>query len=60
MVLMPTTAGTVYAIDRKSGEVAWAHKLSEALITGICPAGKRRIVVTALDGTVAAIVWQKR
>ncbi|HOT97104.1 MAG TPA: PQQ-binding-like beta-propeller repeat protein [bacterium] len=59
MVLMPTTSGRVYAIDNKTGKVAWVHQLSEALITGICPAGKRRIVVTALDGTVAAIVWRR-
>jgi outer membrane protein assembly factor BamB/predicted phosphodiesterase len=59
LVLMPTTAGTVYAIDKKTQQVAWAHRLSDALITGICPAGKGRIVVTVLDGTVAAIIWKK-
>jgi outer membrane protein assembly factor BamB/predicted phosphodiesterase len=59
VIFMPTTAGIVYAVDKRTHRIAWVHKLSNALVTGICPAGKAGVLVTTLDGTVACITYQR-
>jgi hypothetical protein len=46
------------AIDKTTRQVAWKHKLTNALINGITPAGKNRILMTSLDGKVASIKYQ--
>jgi outer membrane protein assembly factor BamB/predicted MPP superfamily phosphohydrolase len=58
LVLVPTCNGVVVAIDKTTRQVAWKHKLTNALINGITPAGKNRILMTSLDGKVASIKYQ--
>ena len=57
LVLMPTTAGTIYAVDKKEQRVVWTFKLADALITGLALAGKNRIVAVSLDGAAACLEW---
>jgi outer membrane protein assembly factor BamB len=53
LIFVPTTAGVVVAIDRKTHLVAWKYKVCNALINAILPVGKRKILVSTLDGKVA-------
>ncbi|MDP3915155.1 MAG: PQQ-binding-like beta-propeller repeat protein [Bacteroidota bacterium] len=55
LIFVPTTNGTVVAIDKITHQVAWKHKLSNALINAIQPVGENRILVTILDGRVACL-----
>lgn len=57
LVLVPTCNGVVVAIDRTTHQVAWKYKLTNALINGVTPAGKNRILVTSLDGKVANVEY---
>lgn len=57
LVLVPTTAGTVVAIDRNNAQVAWKHKISNALVNYIAPLSPNRILVTTLDGWVVCIEY---
>jgi len=51
-VFVPTTSGTIVAIDKKTHQVAWKHKVSNALINAIVPVGRDKILVSVLDGKV--------
>lgn len=55
LVFVPTTSGTVVAIDKTTHRVAWKYKLSNALINAIQPVGQHQLLVTVLDGRVACL-----
>ena len=52
---VPTSAGLVVAINRKTHLVAWKHKISNAMINAVLPVGRKRILVSVLDGEIAAL-----
>ena len=58
LIFVPTTNGTVVAIDKTTHQVAWKYKLSNALINAIQPVGENRILVTILDGRVACLQFK--
>jgi outer membrane protein assembly factor BamB/predicted MPP superfamily phosphohydrolase len=51
-IFVPTATGIVVAIDKITHQVAWKHKVSNALINSILPVGKNRLLVSVLDGEV--------
>lgn len=55
LVFVPSNSGLVSAIDRRTGETRWQHKVSNALVSGITPMGKGRVVVTTMDGKVVCL-----
>jgi outer membrane protein assembly factor BamB/predicted phosphohydrolase len=55
LVFVPTCNGVVVAISKKTHQVAWKYKLSNALINGVTPVGRNQLLITSLDGRVAAI-----
>ena len=57
LVFMGTTRGILYAIDKHSQDVAWRFQVADALIYGICPAGKGKVLVTTIDGVVGCISY---
>ena len=52
---VPTSTGIVVAINRKTHLVVWKHKVSNAMINAVLPIGRRRILVSVLDGEIAAL-----
>jgi len=54
IVYVPTHSGTVYAVDRKGGDVIWRYKLSNALINPILPWGND-VFVSTMDGKVMCL-----
>ncbi len=55
LVLVPTHAGTVYAVDKNQKKVVWAYKMSNAIINNIVPIGKNEIVMGSMDGKVVKL-----
>lgn len=55
LIFVPTTSGTVVAIDKKTHQVAWKYKISNALINAIQPVGEHQVLITVLDGRVACL-----
>ena len=55
LIFVPTTSGTMVAIDKTTHLVAWKYKLSNALINDIEPVGEHQVLVTVLDGRVACL-----
>jgi outer membrane protein assembly factor BamB len=55
-IYIPTSSGMVVAINKKTHLVAWKHKVSNALINSITPVGKRRLLVSVLDGQVVCLM----
>ncbi|MGV8135099.1 MAG: PQQ-binding-like beta-propeller repeat protein [Mangrovibacterium sp.] len=56
-VFVPTTNGIVCAIDKQSHQVAWKHKLSNALVNLILPVDNSRVLITTLDGKIACLAY---
>ncbi|KAB7733031.1 PQQ-binding-like beta-propeller repeat protein [Rudanella paleaurantiibacter] len=54
-IFIPTDDGAVYAVDRQTRQVAWAHKLSNAMVNRIWPLNGREVLVTTMDGKVARL-----
>ncbi|MDP2887631.1 MAG: PQQ-binding-like beta-propeller repeat protein, partial [Bacteroidota bacterium] len=55
LIFVPTTSGTIVAIDKTTHQVAWKYKISNALINAIQPVGENELLVTVLDGRVACL-----
>ena len=55
ILYVPTTSGVVMAIDTKTHQVAWKHKICNALINSVLPIGNQRILVTTMDGQVVCL-----
>ncbi len=56
-LFVPTDDGAVYAIDKQTKQVAWVHKLSNAMVNRIWPLGKRELLVTTMDGKIARLAY---
>lgn len=56
-IFVPTATGIVVAINKKTHQLAWKHKVSNALINSILPIGKNRLLVSVLDGEVFCLSY---
>jgi len=54
-VFVPTDKGNIFVLNEKDGSVYGIIPFSGALINYIQPAGKRRILVSSMDGKVALL-----
>ena len=57
LVFVPTTEGIVCAVDKTTHEVAWKHKVSNALVNYILPVEDRRVLVSLLDGKIVCLKY---
>ena len=55
VVFFGTKNGLVYALDGKSGEVRWTHKVGVTTVNTLAPLDARHVVATDLDGKVMLI-----
>ncbi|GAB4012140.1 PQQ-binding-like beta-propeller repeat protein [Spirosoma migulaei] len=55
IIFIPTDDGVLYAVDRQTRRVNWAHKLSNAMVNRIFPLGNREVLITTMDGKVARL-----
>ena len=59
-IYVPTDDGVLYAVDRQAKQVAWAHKLSNAMLNRVWPLGQGEVLVTTMDGKVARLRYQPK
>jgi outer membrane protein assembly factor BamB len=57
LVFVATATGVICAVDKQIHQVAWKHKLSNALVNLILPIGDSRVLVTTLDGKIACLAY---
>jgi len=60
IIYVPTDDGILYAVDRQSKQVAWAHKLSNAMLNRVWPLGRNEVLVTTMDGKLARLRYQPK
>jgi len=51
-LFVPTASGVVIAISKETHQVAWKHKISNALINSVLPVGNHKLLVSVQDGEV--------
>lgn len=57
LVFIPTTEGTVCAIDKTTQRLAWKHKVSNALVNYILPINENEALVALLDGKIVCLKY---
>ncbi len=55
IVFIPSDKGFIYALDRNTDSLLWAHRVSSCLINQILPFGGRSVICTAMDGVITRI-----
>ncbi len=58
MIFVPTSSGIVAAISKKTHQVVWKYKISNALVNSILPVGKNRLLVSVMDGQVVCLAYK--
>ena len=51
-VFFGTKNGLVYALDAKSGQIRWTHKVSNTIVNTVAPVNGTSVIVTDFDGNV--------
>lgn len=59
LIYVPTDDGVVYAVDRRKQQIAWAYKLSNAMLNRVWPLANGEVLVTTMDGKVARLRWRE-
>lgn len=54
-IFIPTGAGVVVAVDKKTHSIAWKYKVSNALINSVLAVGKNQLLVSVLDGQIVCL-----
>ncbi len=57
-LFVPTATGEMIAINQTSHEIVWRYKLTNALINGITPFGKKCVLATSLDGKIISLQFK--
>jgi len=57
VIYVPTHSGLACAIDRKTGNVLWQHKISNSLMNPVMPLEKNQVVVSTMDGKIACLSY---
>lgn len=57
LVFIPTEFGVLHAVRADGSGIAWSHKISHSAITSLSNAGKGRLIVMTMDGTVACLEY---
>lgn len=55
LIFVPTALGIVCAIEKKSHQLVWKYKVSDAIVNYACPFGKNKVLLTTLDGKVICL-----
>ncbi len=60
LVYVPSHSGMASAIDRKTGQVVWQHKVSNGLMNPVMPLWKNEVIVSTMDGKIACLRYHPK
>ncbi|MES2808528.1 MAG: PQQ-binding-like beta-propeller repeat protein [Bacteroidota bacterium] len=58
LVFATSNSGLIYAFNRASGTMAWAHKLSNSLVNPISFVGRKELIATTMDGKIVCLKYE--
>ena len=58
VVLGSTKDGLIFALQAKTGEIRWKHKIGNSLINTVVPVGRRQLLVTAASGELCLLQYR--
>lgn len=58
IVFGSTKEGLVFALDAKTGNLKWKHKIGNSLINTVVPVGRNQLLVTAASGELCLLKYQ--
>lgn len=57
LIFIPTEFGVLHAVRTDGSGIAWSHKISHSAITSLNNAGKGKVIVMTMDGTVVCLEY---
>jgi len=54
-IYIPTTTGTIYAVNKNSHQINYAFKLDNTMINTVTPVDKNHVLASSIDGKLALI-----
>jgi outer membrane protein assembly factor BamB len=57
-LLFGTRNGVVYAVDPTLKKVNWAHKLDNSMVNTVRPIGKKKVLISTMDGKLALLQYK--
>lgn len=58
VVLGSTKDGLIFALQAKTGEIRWKHKIGNSLINTVVPVGRNQLLVTAASGELCLLQYR--
>lgn len=58
-VFIPTEFGVVHAVKTDGSGIAWSRKIAHSAVTSLKNAGKNRLIVMTMDGSVCCLEYSK-
>jgi outer membrane protein assembly factor BamB/predicted phosphodiesterase len=55
VLYVPTHSGTVWALDRKEGQLLWKYKASNCMVNGILPIEDHKLIISTMDGRLTCV-----
>ena len=59
IVFGSTKEGLIFALESKTGDVIWKHKVGNSLINTVSPIGNNELLFTSTDGSIGLLKWNK-
>jgi outer membrane protein assembly factor BamB/predicted phosphodiesterase len=57
-IFFATDNGSVFCLERSSGDVVWRHRISDGLVNTLAVIDKEHVICTAADGKVSLLKFQ--
>lgn len=57
LIFIATDKGNIFALNSSDGSLAFAHKVSGALVNYIMPIGKSQLLISTMDGIVSLLEY---
>lgn len=54
-VFVPSHSGLLSALDARTGDVVWQHKITNGMVNPILPLGRRQVVASTMDGKIVKL-----
>jgi len=58
LAFIPTSLGEIVSVNKKTKQVEWRYKLSNALVNAVQYTGNQHLLATTLDGWVVSLKYQ--
>src|SRR5690554_3508054 len=57
LIFIPSDKGVIYAVNKNTRKLEWAHKMSNALVNNVFPISENALLTTTMDGKIVRLEY---